>query len=116
ALDDCETFRDACVHALARNLDAAAVDALGFDEQPQEFAVAGADVEHARAGLHHLGDQHMVDSPGGGFVVAAQHGQPFAGGRPRARAAASMKPRVMAKSSGSSSRKASWPLSLSISA
>ena len=34
---------------------------------------------------------------------------------PRARAAASMKPRAAANISGSSSRKASWPLSLSTS-
>jgi hypothetical protein len=30
-------------------------------EQLQEFAVAAADVEHPRTGLHHIGDHHEVE-------------------------------------------------------
>src|SRR6185295_20259323 len=78
-------------------------------------AVAAADVEHARARLHHLGDQQMVDT-----VLARRGGSEHQRGsaadfRPRRWAPALRKPRMVANSSGSSSRKASWPLSDSIS-
>ena len=94
-------------------------------QQPQQFAVAAADVEHARAGRHHVGDQQMIDAHVAVVAVAdapdaaqfpvglVEHhlrpASPRAGRRPR-------KPRTMANSSGSSSRNASWPLSVTISA
>ena len=62
ALDHGEAARHAGVDALARQLDAAPVDGLGVGEQLQQRAVAAADVEHARARLHHLGDQQVVDA------------------------------------------------------
>ena len=61
ALDHGEALGDAFVDALARQFDAAAVDAARLQELEQ-LAVAAADVEHARAGLDHLGDQQMVDA------------------------------------------------------
>ena len=57
ALHHREALGDAFVDALARQFDAAAVDAAAL-QQPQQFAVAAADVEHARAALDHVGDQH----------------------------------------------------------
>ena len=62
ALDHREPLGDAFVDALARELDAAAVDAALLAENAQQFAVAGADVEHLGAGRHHLGDQQQVDA------------------------------------------------------
>ncbi len=116
------------VDALARNLDATAIDAARF-EKPQQFAVAAADVQHARAGRHHVGDQQKIDAH---IAVVAVAGGTADGcgaylrsvwssisGRsasPRAAPAEPRKPRTMANSSGSSSRKASWPLSVTISA
>src|SRR5207344_3331367 len=106
-------------------LDAAAVDAARLQELEQ-LAVAAADVEHARAGLDHVGDQEMIEPRAGVAARGFRHGEiaplphqhrrhrfPV---RPRARPAPSRKPRTMANSSGSSSRKASWPLSVTISA
>ena len=61
ALHHGEPLGDAFVHAFARQFDAAAVDAARF-QQPQQFAVAAADVEHARARLHHVGDDQQVDA------------------------------------------------------
>ena len=46
ALDHRESLGDALVDALARKLDAAAVDIARLGEQTQQFAVAAADVEH----------------------------------------------------------------------
>src|ERR1019366_8147421 len=45
--------------ALARQFDAAAVDAAGL-QQLQEIALAAADVEHLGAALDHLGYQEMI--------------------------------------------------------
>src|SRR5262249_28566400 len=117
--------RHALVDALAGELDAAPIDAAGLGQEPQQLAVAATDVQHLGAGRHHLGDRDQVDARAAGqarglrhgevLLVACQHGH-HAGGRPRALAAPSRKPRTMANSSGSSSRKASWPLSVTISA
>ena len=62
ALDDGEPLGDAFVDALARQLDAAPVDVAGLGEQPQQLAVAAADVEHLGAGLDHVGDHQEVDA------------------------------------------------------
>ena len=59
ALHHRQSLGDAAVDALARQLDAAAVDAARF-QQTKQIALAAADVEHPRAGLHHLRDQQMV--------------------------------------------------------
>src|SRR6185436_15253830 len=107
--------RHAGVHPLARHLDAAPVHVLGAGQELQQRAVAAADVEHARARLDHLRDQQVVDA----MLARADGGEhqrrSGAGFRPRFSAAALRKPRMVANSSGSSSRKASWPLSDSIS-
>ena len=47
ALDHRQALGDAFVDALARQLDAAAVDAALLAEDAQQFAVAAADVQHA---------------------------------------------------------------------
>src|SRR5258705_135424 len=78
------------------------------------------------AARHHGGTRQQVDActPGHSrrlrhrqiVLDAHQHGHPRAGRRPRALAAPSRNPRTIANNSGSSSRKASWPLSVTISA
>src|SRR6185312_14790422 len=67
----------------------------------EQRAVAAAHIQHATVGFDHLGD--------GGKIGTQAHAMPFAF------AAAFRKPRTVCSISGSSSRKASWPLSLSIS-
>ena len=57
ALDHRQSLGDALVDALARELDAAPVDAARLGQQPEQLAVAAADVEHLGAGRDHLGDQ-----------------------------------------------------------
>src|SRR5262249_11773789 len=111
---------DAFVDALARQFDAAAVDAAAF-QKPQQFTVAAADVEHARAVRHHVGDGQQVDARAARTARGLGHGEiVFETGQhahsPRACAAPSRKPRTIANNSGSSSRNASWPLSVVISA
>src|SRR5262249_53715124 len=126
ALDHRKPLGDAFVHPLARELDAAAVDVAALAENAQEFAVAAADVEHPGAALHHVGNEQEVDAGAARPARRIGHGEialeprqhlyllPF--GRPRALPAESRKPRTMANNSGSSSRNASWPLSVVISA
>ncbi len=99
-------------------LSNAAVDAGLLDLQPpraraalllqqlHELAVAAADVEHKLARTDELGDGDVVGAPhslrsGPGLHCALRRG------RPRASAAASMKPLRAASNSGSSTRKAS---------
>ena len=124
ALHHGKALGDAFVDALARQFDAAAVDAARF-QKAQQFAVAAADIEHARARLHHIGDDQQVDARAAraarrapamvrSYLRRDEHR--YLAGRPRAFAAPSRKPRTIANSSGSSSRKASWPLSVVISA
>src|SRR5690606_37984312 len=88
-------------------------------------AVAAADVEHARAVFDHLGDQQVIDAVAiavcGRYRRQRQcrlsgHGVGCPAPRQRATAAESMKARAISRNSGTSSRKASWPLSVSISA
>src|SRR6185295_11537580 len=74
---------------------------------------AAADIEHARARLHHVGDQLQVDADAARPRREVADGHPYA--IPRCSAQPLRKPRRTAKNSGSSSRKASWPLSDSIS-
>src|SRR5215813_10054048 len=79
----------------------------------EQRPVAAADVQHPRARLHHVGNQLQVDAdarPARRNVVDG-HGYAI----PRCSAQPVRKPPSTANSSGSSSRKASCPLSLSIS-
>src|SRR5882724_3548457 len=116
---------DAAVDALARQLDAAAVDAARL-EQLQQIAIAAADVEHLRAAFDHLGHQQMVSPVLSGvpradavqrqnLLLQAHVGRPRLA-RPRALPADSRNAREISKNSGTSSRNASWPRSVSISA
>src|SRR5271156_6088602 len=122
-LDHGETLADAFIDAFARQFDAATVNTARL-EQPQQLAVAATDVEHARAGLHHVGDHEQVDARATRAARGLRHGEivfesrkhGHLAARPRAFSAPSRKPRTIANSSGSSSRKASWPLSVVISA
>src|SRR4051812_13537351 len=107
ALDHREAACHAFVDAALRDLDAAAVDGLLAPQQLKQFAVAAADVEHARAGGDEAGHHLQVDT---GCSVDAH-----SSANPLARAAERRKPRIAPNSSGSSSRKASWPRSVSIS-
>ena len=110
-------------------LDAARVDALLARQIGEQRAVAAADVEHPRARLDHVGDQPQVAAqlvrrgrrPAGG--AATPRGSAALRLMPRSRSAAGRGARrsrsesraSVANSSGSCSRKASWPLSVSIS-
>src|SRR5262245_6841618 len=135
ALDHRQSFGDTLIHALARQLNATPVDAARLRQQPQQLAIAAADIEHARAALDHFGDQQQVDPrttrhPRGvrhrkillealeheGLAILCRPAQRWAGSSPRAFSAPSRNPRTIANSSGSSSKKASWPLSVTISA
>ena len=62
ALDHRKALGDAIVDAFLRNLDAARVHVLGLGEEPQQFAVAAADIEHPRAALDHAGDEQEIDA------------------------------------------------------
>jgi hypothetical protein len=114
ALDDGKSPRHTSVDAIALQLHAAPVGVLGLGQELQQGTVAAADVENARARLHHLRNEEMIDAMGavrrcgdfehGGYTFS-----------PRLTPAAFKKPRMVAKNSGSSKRKASWPLFDSIS-
>ena len=125
ALDHRKAFGNAFIDALARNLDAAAVDVAPLREDPQQLAVAAADVEHLGAALDHVGDEQEIDARAALGARRLRHGEILVeplehrhlpGASPRNLPAPSRNPRTMANSSGSSSRKASWPLSVSVSA
>ena len=77
ALHHREPLGDAAVDALARQFDAAAVDAAAL-EQLQQVAVAAADVEHFRAALDHLGDQQMIAA----IILGAMRRQRRSAARP----------------------------------
>jgi len=62
ALDDGQSPRDAGIHAIALDLDAAAINPLGLNQQIQQRAVTATDVQHARVFRHHLRDEKMVDT------------------------------------------------------
>ena len=98
ALNDGQALGDAVVHAALRQLDAAAVDLTIAGQHLEEQPVAAADVEHAAPRRHHIGDDGEI----GSLERATDH-EAFArlGATPRALAAASRKPRVVAKKSGS---------------
>src|SRR5436190_1636509 len=74
ALDHRVPLGHAFIDALARQLDAAAIDAAGF-QKPQQFAVAAADVEHARAVLHHVGNHQQVDAGPAWAARGLGHGE-----------------------------------------
>src|SRR5712671_4512164 len=74
ALDYGEALGYALVDAFARQLDAAPVDAAAL-QQLQEFAVAAADIEDARARLDHFGHQEMVDTGIAGAPGGLRHGE-----------------------------------------
>src|SRR4051812_1865780 len=126
ALDHREALGNAFVHTLARKLDAASVHGARFAQKPQQLTVTAADIEHLGAVRDHVGDRQQVDARAAGRARRLRHGEIAlepgqhchlrAGGRPRAMAAPSRKPPTIANNSGSSSRKASWPLSVTISA
>ncbi len=114
ALDHAEAVAHAGVHARLRQLHAAPVHVLLAGEIGQQFAVAAADVEHARARIDHLGGQSEIAAQlGRRREVARVHAHPAC--NPRCWAQPSRKPRSVAWNSGSSKRKASWPLSVSTS-
>ena len=118
ALNHEEALRHAIIHAALRQFDAARVHIARLAQQAQQFAIAAAHIQHPRAALHHLRNQQEIDARcghGRPLLIEDRGHQRAAPMRPRARAAESRKPRVAASKSGSSSRKASWPLSVSTS-
>src|SRR5690606_32755467 len=112
ALDDGQAVRDRSVDARLRQFDPASIDIPLLDQKTQEFARSATDIEHACARLDHVGDQKMVGAlrhRRGCERVIRHYTSPLARAQP------SRKPRTVAWNSGSSSRKASCPLSLAIS-
>src|SRR5262249_55018583 len=107
-------FGDAFVDTLARQLDAAAVDRARNRQEPQQLAVATADVKHLSPALDHLGDEYQVNAGSAGIAGDISRGESGffqlchrAPCKPRAALASSRKSRTIANSSGSSSKKAS---------
>src|SRR5262249_2633707 len=92
-----------------------AVDLLEMHEIVEQRTVAAAHVQHPAARRHHVGDMQQVDADGALVRrdAVSRHGVRHA--MPRRSAEPVRKPRSVASNSGSSSRKASWPLSVSIS-
>ena len=62
SLDHRESLGHAFVHALAGQFDAASIDPPGLAEEPQQFAVATADVEDLGARRNHFGDHEQIDA------------------------------------------------------
>src|SRR5262249_35933692 len=125
ALDHREALGDAFVDALAGSLDAPPVGAAPLREDAQHLAVAATDVEHFGPAFDHVGDEQKIDAGAALRARRVRHREiprdalehhHLPGASPRNLPAPSRNPRTMAKNSGSSSRKASWPLSVSISA
>src|ERR1700722_16978931 len=108
ALDHRQSLGDAIVDALLGKLNSASVDASFFGQEAQQCAIATADVEHAGLGRNELRHAQEVYARRSGVPSKVQS-------TPLARAAASMKPFVVSMNSGTSSRKASCPRSVSIS-
>src|SRR5581483_8228692 len=118
ALDDAKPVPDTGIDAGLAQFDAARVDRLLPRQIAQQRPVAAADIEHARARLDHRGDQLEVAAQlpaRRGRGDAEIEGRGGHGLSPRCSAQPARKPRSVANSSGSCSRKASWPLSVSIS-
>ena len=92
-------------HVVRPDLQAPALHGLVALKQFQQFAGAAAHVEHARAGAHEAQD----------LAEVLPHGRVRGAHSPSRSAPAPRKPAITPSSTGSSSRKASWPLSLSIS-
>ena len=111
ALHDRQAARHAGVHVLLAEFQPARVGALFRHQMFQQRAVAAADVEHARAAR---GSSRQLPQ-GRGAARARWAGVSKFMRMPLAAAAAPMKPRMVAKSSGSSSRNASCPRSVLIS-
>src|SRR4051812_28629152 len=109
-MHDGQPVRDGPRHLAHVDLDAARVAAAGAEQVLDQGAVAAADVEHARARLDHLRHQLEVEA----HVLGEILDRPLQGS-PACSAQPARKPDRVRWKSGSSSRKASWPLSLLIS-
>ena len=75
ALDHREALGDAFIDAFTRQLDAAAIDIARLRQEPQQLAVAAADVEDLRAVLDHVGDDQQVDARAAGRARRLGHGE-----------------------------------------
>src|SRR5690606_35831707 len=107
ALDHRKPLGDAQIDVALRQLDAAPVGIALTLQALEQGSVLAADIEHPRPHRDHRHDDIEVDAWAGRLCRA--HASP------RARAADCTKPSIAENSSGSSSRKASWPRSVSIS-
>src|SRR5262249_21235939 len=112
ALDDREAARDTLVDARLADLDAAAINAAFARQKLEQRAIPATHLDNACIIRDERRNQRKVWARGGGLGPYRWFG---VHAMPRARAAESMKPLMVASSSGSSSKKASWPLSLAIS-
>ncbi len=101
ALNHGEAFRDAIIDAALRQFDAAPVDLFLPFKHLQQETIAAAHVQHAAARFDNIGHYGEVETPGRDFQTRRHGRVAEAGAIPRARAADSRKPRVVAKKSGS---------------
>ena len=110
ALDHRETMSDAGIDALLAQLHAATIDLFGAREVIKQCTIATADIQHTTVRRNHIRDE---------LKISAERRQRraicYAHTNPRNVAQPSMKPPKVRRNSGSSSRKASCPLSVSIS-
>ncbi len=113
ALDHRQAALHAQVDLLARQLDTTRVHALGLGQRACSSAPSPQPTSSTReARRHHLRDEEVIGP------LLAREGNRFLHQvceTSLGRRAAPRKPRTVAWNSGSSSRNASWPLSLSIS-
>src|SRR5439155_2101306 len=130
-LDNRKPVANAGIDPRLAQFHAAAVDILVPNEIGEQSAVAAANVEHSRAGVDHFRDEPQIAAEFGRSnarhrrtclrTARARRGTAACYRRhhdrvsPRCSAQPVRKPRNVANSSGSCSRKASCPLSVSIS-
>src|SRR5690606_4494751 len=113
ALHHGKTLGDTAIHTCLFDFQPSCACAALSLQQLHELPVPAADIQHEFAGIDELrngdvvGPPHAV-SPRAGFHCPARRGSP------RACAAASIKPARPASNSGSSTKKASCPLSVSM--
>ena len=62
ALDHRKSLRDAFIDPRLREFHPAGINAAPLGQQPQQRAVAAADIQHTRSGLDHLGHLQQINT------------------------------------------------------
>ena len=114
SLHDRQSLCHAAVHAGLFNLESACPCAAVLLEQLHQLSIPAPDVEYKFSRPDMARDREVIGPAGCRGSCGSGHDRGIRGGRPLASAAASTNPVTAASKSGSSSRKASCPLSVSI--